>query len=117
MGNYSLEVIVVVFDMDFSDSELLLLDFIDEGKFVFFLDHFAAFSFHIGPVPVAFFAILLNQGAEHKDRGDVIFLDHAVEVVECGCKGGLGSYNFLALEFHNVRINVVLNLVFLLLGC
>lgn len=116
VSDYSFEVGVVIFHMNFSDSELLVLDLISESEFVFFFDHFAAFSFLIGPVSVAFFAILLNQGAEHKDGSDVIFLDHAVEVVECGGEGALSSDNFLAFEFHNVRINIVLNLVFLLLS-
>ena len=63
MSDYSLEVIVVILNMNFSDSELLFLDLTDEGEFVFFFDHFTAFSFHIGPVSVALFAILLNQAA------------------------------------------------------
>ena len=117
MSDYSLEVVIVILNMNFSDSEFLLLNLTDKGELIFFFDHFAAFSFHIGPVSITLFTILLNQAAEHKDRGDVIFLDHAVKVVECGGKRALSSYNFLSLEFHNVRINVVLNLVFLLLRC
>lgn len=107
----------MVFNMYFSDSKLLFLDFTDQCEFVFFLDHFAAFSFHIGPISVALFAILLNQAAEHKDGGDVIFFDHAIEVVECGGERALSSYNFFALEFYDVGVDVVFDFVFLLFSC
>ncbi len=83
VGNNGLEVVVVIFDVDFSDSEFFFLNFADKCEFVFFFDHFTALSFHIGPISVTFFTILLNQAAEHKDRGDVVFFDHSVKVVKC----------------------------------
>jgi hypothetical protein len=82
VGNNGLEAIVVIFDVNFSDPEFLLLDFADKCEFIFSFDHFPTFSLHVGPISVTLFTILLNQATEHKDRGNVIFFYHSIKVIK-----------------------------------
>ncbi len=63
MGKDGFIFVVVVSDVQFSDSEVVLFGLGDKSDLILFLYHFTSFSFLVGPVAVALFAILLNQTA------------------------------------------------------
>ena len=114
MSYNRLEIVIGIFNMNFPDFKLLLFYLFQQGQFILFFNHLAALSFLVRPVSVAFLPILLNQGAKHKDRCDVVFLNHSVKIIKCGSQRTLSSYNFLSFKFYDISIDIIFDAIFLL---
>jgi hypothetical protein len=90
--------------------DLLLLE---ESNLVLLFCYFAGVWIFLWIVAVTLDFVLFDQAAEHEDSCDFVFLDHPPKIIETVGERALGGNNLLTLNFDQVGVDIVLNLLLL----